>query len=132
LSNGISCVTPCTLKLKRKHPFNVELCKAGYEPVNTQVTSSIKGAGAMGMAGNVLVGGLIGVGVDAGTGANKDLTPNPLNVNLVAASPGCVSPSVPATPEDGQTPAEYSNKKGRRASDSKRPSQDRVSGQPGT
>jgi hypothetical protein len=34
------------------------------------------------MAGNVLVGGLIGVAVDAGSGATQELVPNPLNVTL--------------------------------------------------
>lgn len=107
LSNGERCTTPCTLKLKRKHPLAVEVCKAGYQPVITQILSQIAGAGAAGMAGNVLVGGLIGVGVDAATGATKDLTPNPLSVTLVAGEPGCLAPSFPAVPEGGQTPAEY-------------------------
>ena len=107
LSNGERCTTPCTLKLKRKHPVAVEVCKAGYQPVLTQVLSQIAGAGAAGMAGNVLVGGLIGVGVDAATGATKDLTPNPLSVTLVAGEPGCVAPSFPGVPDGGQTPAEY-------------------------
>ena len=35
------------------------------------------------MAGNVVVGGLIGVGVDSWTGAAKDLRPNPIKVTLV-------------------------------------------------
>jgi len=107
LSNGERCTTPCTLKLKRKHPLAVEVCKAGYQPVITQILSQIAGAGAAGMAGNVLVGGLIGVGVDAATGATKDLTPNPLSVTLVAGEPGCLAPSFPAVPDGGQTPAEY-------------------------
>jgi hypothetical protein len=34
------------------------------------------------MAGNVLVGGLIGIGVDAYSGAMNDLVPNPLSVKL--------------------------------------------------
>jgi hypothetical protein len=34
------------------------------------------------MAGNVLVGGLIGAGVDVATGAMLDLSPNPVNVTL--------------------------------------------------
>lgn len=34
------------------------------------------------MAGNVLVGGIIGAGVDMGTGAMLDLVPNPINVAL--------------------------------------------------
>lgn len=86
LSSGETCKSPCTLKKKRKHPFTVNINKEGYEPVKTDVQSSVSGAGAAGMAGNILVGGLIGLGVDAGTGANKDLKPNPLVVKLVAST----------------------------------------------
>jgi hypothetical protein len=39
------------------------------------------------MAGNVLVGGLIGVGVDAASGATKELKPNPLAVTLERFAP---------------------------------------------
>jgi hypothetical protein len=35
------------------------------------------------MAGNVLIGGIIGVGVDAASGATKSLRPNPVHVHLV-------------------------------------------------
>ena len=41
------------------------------------------GAGAAGMAGNIVLGGLIGAAVDAGTGATKQLKPNPVKVTLV-------------------------------------------------
>ena len=34
------------------------------------------------MAGNVLIGGVIGLGVDMVTGASQDLTPNPVTVVL--------------------------------------------------
>jgi hypothetical protein len=34
------------------------------------------------VAGNVLVGGVIGLGVDMVTGASQDLTPNPVTVVL--------------------------------------------------
>lgn len=40
------------------------------------------------MAGNILFGGLIGAAVDAGSGATKELKPNPLNVRLVPNDPG--------------------------------------------
>jgi hypothetical protein len=46
------------------------------------------------MAGNVLVGGLIGAGVDVATGAMNDLTPNP--VNLVLERDDAVQPAVGA------------------------------------
>jgi hypothetical protein len=34
------------------------------------------------MAGNVILGGIIGAGVDAVTGATKKLVPNPIDVKL--------------------------------------------------
>ena len=36
------------------------------------------------MAGNVILGGLIGAGVDASTGAMNELVPNPLHFDLEA------------------------------------------------
>lgn len=107
MSNGERCETPCTVKLKRKHPLAVHVCKAGYAPVTANIVSSMSGAGGAGMAGNVLVGGLIGVGVDAASGATKDLKPNPLVLQLVAESPGCEAPMFPTVPEGGQTPDAY-------------------------
>lgn len=82
LSSGETCKTPCTLKKKRKDNFVVFIDRDGFEPVEVNVISETAGAGAAGMAGNVLVGGLIGVGVDAATGATRKLTPNPLRVTL--------------------------------------------------
>ncbi|HRQ66166.1 MAG TPA: PEGA domain-containing protein [Xanthomonadaceae bacterium] len=82
LSSGEKCVTPCTLKKKRKDGFTVSIVKDGYRAVRTEVLSSVSGAGAAGMAGNVIVGGLIGIGVDAASGATRDLTPNPLVVKM--------------------------------------------------
>lgn len=102
LSSGEQCKSPCTLQKKRKDPFQVTIDHAGYEQVVTQIVSSVKGAGAAGMAGNVLIGGLIGIGVDAVTGAAKDLTPNPLIVKLAplgsgqAATINTAPPSSPA------------------------------------
>lgn len=55
LSTGQECATPCTLKLKRKESFTVVVSKAGYKTTNAQVISQVAGAGAAGMAGNVLV-----------------------------------------------------------------------------
>lgn len=111
LSNGERCTTPCVLKLKRKHPVAVELCKPGYRTAQTLVRSELGSAGAVRMAGNALIGGLIGVGVDAASGAAKDLSPNVLAVLLVEESPGCTVPAFPAVPEHGQTPEEYARVK---------------------
>lgn len=115
LSNGERCETPCSLTLKRKYPFDLELCKEGYRTVNTSVVSGVSGAGATGLAGNVLVGGVIGLGVDAGTGAAKDLTPNPLSVRLVEHEEGCVVASFPPVPAGGQSVEEYRRIKDKKA-----------------
>lgn len=102
LSTGEECISPCTLKLKRKVPFTVTLLKHGYAQVTTDVISQIAGAGAAGMAGNVLVGGIIGVGIDAASGATKELKPNPLVVSLEPETAGvageATDSSVPAVP----------------------------------
>ena len=39
-------------------------------------------SGGAAVAGNVLVGGVVGLGVDAISGAAKELVPNPIKVNL--------------------------------------------------
>lgn len=80
---GLKCVTPCSLELKRKGNYMLEIRKDGFETTKVNVLSQIAGAGAAGMAGNVILGGLIGAAVDAGSGATKELKPNPVKVNLV-------------------------------------------------
>ncbi|MEI6176394.1 MAG: PEGA domain-containing protein [Verrucomicrobiota bacterium] len=74
--------TPVTFKLQRKGEYNVQLSKAGYKSTETRVTNHVSGMGGTAMAGNVIVGGLIGLGVDAASGATKDLTPNPIEITL--------------------------------------------------
>lgn len=82
-TNNFSCEgTPCTFKMSRKAEFGVTITKPGYKTWTGQVTNKVSGAGGAGMAGNVLLGGLIGAAVDAGTGAMLSLTPNPLTVEL--------------------------------------------------
>ena len=83
LSTGQKCITPCKLKLKRKHGFTATFNKAGYEPLKAQVKSKFSGGGAAAGAGNVLIGGIIGAAVDGSSGARNNLTPNPLRVKLV-------------------------------------------------
>ncbi|HHN78272.1 MAG TPA: PEGA domain-containing protein, partial [Phycisphaerales bacterium] len=83
LSNGLTCRTPCSLAVKRNQNLVVKITREGYEPVEATVTPKVAGAGAAGMAGNVVLGGLIGAAVDAGSGAMYDLVPNPLHVKLV-------------------------------------------------
>ena len=83
LSTGLACMTPCSVTVKRRGDFTVWLEKDGYETVTATVTSSIDSGGGAGMAGNVILGGIIGAGVDAGTGAMHSHKPNPLSVKMV-------------------------------------------------
>lgn len=83
LSNGQSCDnTPCTFKVPRRSELNVLVTKEGCKHQQIRVTNRISDRGGAAMAGNVLVGGVIGAGVDAGTGAMLDLVPNPVEVQL--------------------------------------------------
>ncbi len=94
-SNGFRCEsTPCTLRMPRKDAFTVTISREGYVTETRSVTSGVSGGGGTAMAGNILVGGLIGMGVDATSGAMNDLTPNPLVVTL--------QPQTPARPVEEQ------------------------------
>lgn len=96
--------TPASFKLSRKGEYKVEISKEGYKTVQVNVGNRISGAGGAGMAGNILIGGLIGVGVDAATGAAKDLTPNPIDVTLESGSGLVVLNAIEKQEEPEQDP----------------------------
>lgn len=68
--------------MPRRSELVVDITKASCRPVEVNVTHKTANSGAAGVAGNVLVGGIIGLGVDAATGASQDLVPNPVEVTL--------------------------------------------------
>ena len=82
LSNGMSAKTPASFKVKRRDPLDVTVSKTGYKTREVRVESQIDSAGGTAMAGNVLVGGIIGVAIDAGSGAMYAHKPNPLHIVL--------------------------------------------------
>src|SRR5690349_7030838 len=90
-----ACTTPCTLTVSRKDEFSVSFTKPGYEPQTIQVGTRIAGAGAAGFAGNVLVGGIIGMGVDAASGATLEHYPNPVVAMLQPVAPARQQPQGP-------------------------------------
>jgi len=104
-SNNIACEsTPCGLKMARKSDnVVVTITKDGYKEIKVTLATKVAGAGGVGMAGNVLVGGLIGAGVDVATGAMLDLVPNPLRVTLEKVAP---SPAEVAIEKQGPTPVQ--------------------------
>lgn len=82
LSSGQVGRTPASFEVGRRDTLTVFVTKPGYKPRTLIVQSEVGGGGAAGMAGNVLFGGIIGAGVDAGTGAMYEHKPNPLMVQL--------------------------------------------------
>jgi len=89
-----ACVTPCAIVAKRSADITVTFAKEGYEPETVQLTKEIPGTGAAGFAGNILAGGLIGMGVDAATGAAQDHKPNPVIVTMHPIRPQAPAPRV--------------------------------------
>jgi hypothetical protein len=89
-----ACVTPCVVQAKRNAEITVTFNKEGFEQQTIPLTKEVPGTGAAGFAGNLLAGGLIGMGVDAATGAAQDHKPNPVIVTLQPIAP----PSRPARP----------------------------------
>jgi hypothetical protein len=96
LDNPTACLTPCVVQAKRNADITVTINKEGYEPQIIPLTKEIPGTGAAGFAGNVLLGGLVGMGVDAATGAAQDHHPNPVIVAL--------QPLAPAAPRSAKPP----------------------------
>jgi hypothetical protein len=86
--------------MRHNAEFDVTVSKVGYKPFHGHVIHQVSTAGGVGMAGNVLVGGLIGVTVDVASGAMMELKPNPLNVTLDrddAPAPTAYAAPPPAT-----------------------------------
>jgi len=108
-SMGHVCITPCTLQFGRKDEFTVLFTKPGYHSTEIPVRVQIAGAGAAGFAGNVILGGVVGMVVDASTGATLEQVPNPVTATLVPLKKGetprvikvapVAPPAAPATPE---------------------------------
>jgi hypothetical protein len=77
-----TCTTPCTLQFSRKDEFTVTASKPGYHSAAIDVHTRIAGGGAAGFAGNVLLGGVVGMAVDAADGATLEHYPNPVILKL--------------------------------------------------
>lgn len=101
-STGQYCPqSPCTVRVERKKSFTATAELEGYHPGSVDVKTKLSDGGVAGFAGNVLVGGVIGMGVDAATGAALDHYPNPA---LIVLQP--IDPKNPKTPAPVAPPAE--------------------------
>ena len=97
-SMGSTCITPCTLMVSRKDEFTVTFSKPGFVEENVPVKTQVAGSGAAGFAGNVLIGGIIGMGADAYTGATLEHVPNPVSITLRPVAPPPVATRAPSKP----------------------------------
>jgi len=78
-SDGTSCMTPCTIRLKRAKDEFLTIEREGYEPMVFAVHSTLTKASA----GEVLLpGGLVCWGIDLASGAAFRLSPERVDVNL--------------------------------------------------
>jgi hypothetical protein len=81
-SENHACVTPCAVQVNRNSDIQVAFELAGYEPEVVVLTKELATTGAAGFAGNILLGGIIGMGVDAVSNAPMDHKPNPVIVTM--------------------------------------------------
>ena len=92
-SIGHTCSSPCTITVDRKTSFTAYAERPGYKRGSILIGTKVSGQGATGFAGNVLIGGVVGMGVDAVTGAAMDHYPNPAQIVLEP-----IDPKNPKTP----------------------------------
>ncbi|WP_299843698.1 translation initiation factor 2 [uncultured Roseovarius sp.] len=85
-TNGYNCTTPCALKMKRKDKFVATFERDG-KTRQVHVKTIVADGGGAALVGNVLAGGVIGIGVDAASGASLNHTPNPVHVDFTRPAP---------------------------------------------
>lgn len=78
VDNDYKGVTPCAVPVTRKDPHTVRAELEGYAPQNKLVESGINGW----VFGNILLGGIIGIVVDAASGATNSPNPTKLDFTL--------------------------------------------------
>ena len=104
-SLGTMCQpTPCVIpKVSREAEFTVTIEKEGYKTATYNVTHETAGGGGAAMAGNLILGGVIGAAIDGNNGATQQLVPNPLRVTLEKIEASATTP--PAIVEQATEPA---------------------------
>ncbi len=82
IDNVQSGTTPVFAKLRRKENHVVRISLPGYQPTDLTLTSSVSGW----VWGNIAIGGLIGLAVDAISGGMYKLSPEQLSAALGATT----------------------------------------------
>jgi len=78
ISTGFTGVTPCIAELKRNADHTVTISKIGYDTLVVVLRKGLCGS----TAGNLVLGGVIGLGVDAISGAMYKLEPLAIDAQL--------------------------------------------------
>lgn len=82
---------------RSKHDMQVRCVKAGWQDATATIPSSFEGW----TLGNIIFGGVIGVGIDASTGAMNEY-PNAFQVPMVpVGEPASAAPATPAAAPSG-------------------------------
>ena len=76
--------TPMSIRLPRKDDHHVRIEKVGYQPYEKELHSGLNAW----MFGNIILGGLIGLGVDLLSGASSGLDRTNVSPTLVKATNG--------------------------------------------
>ena len=94
----IECVTPCAVTVRRNSEITITMQKPGYETEVVTLTKEIAATGAAGFAGNLLLGGVPGMAVDAASGAALEHKPNPVIVTMRPRGVAAPAPRRPKPP----------------------------------
>ncbi len=81
VSTGQSCTSPCTMIFERRQEFTATFT-LGDEVRTIDVKTDLAANGAGAAAANILAGGVIGLGIDAATGATLDHFPDPVHADF--------------------------------------------------
>jgi len=79
ISSGFRGVTPCSFELQRNMNHVITIAKKGYRTAQVNLQKTVCGS----TAGNIILGGFIGLGIDAMTGAMFKIIPENVYVDLV-------------------------------------------------
>ena len=79
ISSGHRGVTPCSFDLQRNKNHVINISKKGHRTAQIMMRKTLCGS----LAGNILIGGVIGIGIDAMTGACFKLLPENVYVDLI-------------------------------------------------
>ena len=78
VDNTISAKTPAVFTLERRSDHTIEISKEGYKSATIMIKRTFNGMAT----GNILLGGIIGAGVDAASGSMNKLVPERVDVIL--------------------------------------------------